>query len=84
VLGGISKELKVVQKKVWPSFPLHIGTFYLLDFSHSKVEAVTLGEIKLVDIEFKKHVPHKIIGNHMANFNLKIYEHEESPQDDMF
>jgi hypothetical protein len=43
VLGGIIKELKVVQKKAWPSFPLHIGTFSLLYFGHSKVEAATVG-----------------------------------------
>jgi hypothetical protein len=29
VLGGIGKELKEVHKKVWSSFPLHIGTFSL-------------------------------------------------------
>jgi hypothetical protein len=57
VLGGISKELKVVQKKVWPYFPLSIGSFSLLDFGHSKVEVVALEEIKLVNIEFKKHDP---------------------------
>jgi hypothetical protein len=84
VLGGISKEIKEVHKRVWPSFPLHIGTFSLLDFDHSKVEAMTLGEIKLVDIEFKKHDPQNIVGNHMANCNMKIYEHEDSPQDEIF
>jgi hypothetical protein len=84
VLGGISKELKAIQKKVWPSFPLQIGTFSLLDFGHLKVEAATLGEIKRVDIEFRKHDPYKIVGNHMASCNLKRYEHEESPQDEMF
>ena len=31
VLGRISKEIKGVQKNVWPSFPLHIGAFSLLD-----------------------------------------------------
>jgi hypothetical protein len=84
VLGGISKELKAVQKKVWPSFPLQIGTFSLLDFGHSKVEAAALEEIKLVSIEFKKHDPQKVVGNHMASCNLKRYEHEDSPQDEIF
>jgi hypothetical protein len=46
VLGGISKELKEVQKKAWPSFPLQIGTFSLLDFGHSKVEAMALDDPK--------------------------------------
>jgi hypothetical protein len=84
VLGGISKELKAVQKKVWPTFPLQIGRFTLLDFGHSKVEATALEDIKLVNIEFKKHDPQRIVGNHMALSNLKIYEHEYSPQDEIF
>jgi len=84
VLGGISKGLKEVQKKVWPTFPLHVGTFSLLDFGHSKVEAGALKDINLVNIEFNKHDPQKIVGNHMDIYNLKRYEHENSPQDDIF
>ena len=83
MLGGISKELKIVHKKVWPSFPLQIGTFFVLDFDHSKVEAATLEKITLVSIEFKKHDPQKVVGNHMANCNLKRYEHEDSPHDEI-
>jgi hypothetical protein len=58
--------------------------FTLLDFGHSKVEAAALEDIKLVNIEFKKHDPQKIMGNHMALSNLKRYEHEDSPQDEIF
>ena len=84
MIGGISKNIKVVQKKVWTSFPMHIGTFSLLDFGHSKVEVATLEEIKLVNIEFKKNNLQKVLGNHMASCNLKRYEHEDSPQDEIF
>ena len=84
VLGGISKELKGVQKKVCRYFPLHIGAFSLLDFNHSKVEAATLEEIKMINIEFKKHDPQKVMGNHMVSCGLKRYEHEDSPEDDIF
>jgi hypothetical protein len=56
-----------VQKKVWPYFPLQIGAFSLLDFGHSKVEVAALDEIKLVNIEFKKHDLQKVMGNHMAS-----------------
>jgi hypothetical protein len=84
MLGGISKELKAAQKKVWPSFPLQVGMFSLLYFGHSKVGVVALEDIKLVNIEFKKHDPQNIMGNHMALYNLKRYEHEYSPQDEMF
>jgi hypothetical protein len=84
VIGEINKELKVAQKKVCQTFPLQIGMFSLLDFGHSKVEATTLEDIKLVDIEFKKNYPHNIVTNHMALYNLKRYKHEDSPQDEIF
>ena len=48
------------------------------------MEAVTLEEINLVSIEFKKHDPQKVVGNYMASCNIKKYEHEESPQDELF
>jgi hypothetical protein len=57
IIGGISKELKEVKKNMWPTFPLQVGTFSLLDFDHSKVEVMTLKEINLINIEFKKHNP---------------------------
>jgi hypothetical protein len=84
VLGGISKELNGFLKKVWPPFPIHFNTYSLLDFGHAKAEATTLEEFKLVSIEFKKHDPHKVMSNHLANCGLKRYEHEHSPQDNIF
>jgi hypothetical protein len=42
VHGGISKELKAIQKRVWSAFPMKIGMFSLLDFNHLKVEATAL------------------------------------------
>jgi hypothetical protein len=84
VLGGISKELKGLSKKVWPPFPIHIGSYSLLDFGHAKAEATTLEEMKLVNIEFKKHDPNKVVSNHLANCGLKRYEHEDSPHDEIF
>jgi hypothetical protein len=55
--GRISKELKALHKNVWPTFPLQIGMFSLLDFGHSKVEAAALRDINFFNIEFKKHDP---------------------------
>jgi hypothetical protein len=78
VMGGINKELKAAQKKVWSTFPIQVGMFSLLDFGHSKVEVVALEDVKLVDIEFKRHDPHKIVENHLAQFNMKRYVHENS------
>jgi hypothetical protein len=84
VTGGINKELKVAQKKVWPTFPLWVGMFSLLDFGHSKVEAAALEDVKLVNIEFKRHDPHIIMDNHLAQYNMKRYVHENSPHDEVF
>jgi hypothetical protein len=76
--------LKAAQKKVWPTFPLQVGMFLLQDFGHSKVEVAALEDIKLVNIEFKRHDPQKIVETHLAQYNLKKYVHDISPQDEIF
>jgi hypothetical protein len=58
--------------------------FTLLDFGHSKVKATALEDVKLVDIELKKHDPHKIVKNNLSQFNMKRYIHENSPYEEMF
>jgi hypothetical protein len=58
VTRGIRKELKAAQKKFWPTYPLQVGRFSLLNFGHFKVEAATLEDVKLVDIEFRRHEIH--------------------------
>jgi hypothetical protein len=84
VTGGISKELKETPKKVWPTFPIQVGMFSLLDFGHSKVEVVALEDGKLVEIKFKRHDPCNIVENHLVQFNMKRYMHENSPYDEIF
>jgi hypothetical protein len=84
VTGGIGTKLKASQKKFWPIFPVQIGKFLMLNFGHTKVEAATLKDIKLVDLELRKHDPYKIVGNHLVHCNLKAYENEDFPCDDMF
>jgi hypothetical protein len=56
----------------------------LLDFGHAKAEDMDLEELKLVDIEFKKHDPSKVVRNHLASCGFKRYEHEDSPHDEIF
>jgi hypothetical protein len=58
--------------------------YSLLDFGHAKAKAMALEEMKLVDIEFKKHDPSKVVSNHLASHGLKRYEHEDSPHDEIF
>jgi hypothetical protein len=84
VSGGITKELKATHKRVWPTFPIQVGVFSLSDFGHAKVEASALEDIKLVDIEYKRHDPHRVVENHLAQFNMKRYIHEDSPYDEVF
>jgi hypothetical protein len=40
--------------------------------------------MKLVNIEFKKHDPNKVLSNHLANCGMKRYEHKDSPHDEIF
>jgi hypothetical protein len=84
VNGGIGLELKAQQKKAWPSFPVYLGKFVLLNIGHSKAEAESLSEVKLVDIEHGKYDPYQIINRHVTHCGLKAYEHEVSFYDDVF
>jgi hypothetical protein len=58
--------------------------FFLLGFSHSKVEVASLNDVRLVYIEFKRHDPQENVENHLAQFNMKIYVHEISSYDEIF
>jgi hypothetical protein len=82
--GGIGLELKSLQKKTWPSFPVYVGKFILSNIGHSKAEAESLEEVKLVNIKHKKHDPYQIMSRHYIHCNLKSYEHEISVYDDIF
>jgi hypothetical protein len=84
VTGGIGIELKMTQKNSWSVFPIQIGKFLLLKLGHSKVQVTALEEVKLVDLKHRKHDPYQLVGKHMAHCNMKAYEHEKSPCDDMF
>jgi len=83
ITRGINKELKATHKKIWPTFPIQVGMFSLLDFGHSKVEAATLEDVKLVEIEFKRHDPHNIVEKNVYQFNMKQYMHDNSPHDEI-
>jgi hypothetical protein len=84
VKGGIGLELKEAHKKSCPNFPVHIGKFSLLNLGHSKVEAESPEEIKLIDIEHRKHDPYQLVIRHLMHYNLKAYDHETSVYGDVF
>jgi hypothetical protein len=84
VIGGVSKELKASAKKVWPSFPIRLNSYSLLDFGHAKAEAAALEGLNLAYIEYKRHDPQRIVSTHLGNCGLKRFEHESSPSDDVF
>jgi hypothetical protein len=69
---------------VWPTFPIEVGVFSLSDFGHAKVEDLALEDIKFVGIEYKRHDPHRVVKNHLSQFNMKINIHEYSPYDEIF
>jgi hypothetical protein len=48
------------------------------------VEATNLEDVKLVDIEFKRNDLETIMENHLTQYNMKIYLHENSPFDEIF
>jgi hypothetical protein len=58
---------------------MYVRKFSLLNLGHYKVEAEALEEIKMVDIEHRKHNPYQLVSIH-----LKAHEHEQSFYDDIF
>jgi hypothetical protein len=76
--------MKDSQKRVWKAYPIHVGILSLSYFGHTKVEASTLYDTTLATIEFKKHDPHRVVENHLAQFNIKKYFHEDSLFDEIF
>jgi hypothetical protein len=84
VYAGITKEMTTTHKRVWTTHPIQAGIFSLSYFGHAKVEASTLDDIILATIEFKKHAPHRVVENNLAQFNMKKYFHEYSPFDEVF
>jgi hypothetical protein len=76
--------MKAKHKRVWTKFPIHVDLFSLSDFAHAKVEYSSLEDIRLVDIEYKRNGPHRVVENHLSQFNIKKYIHEYSPYDEVF
>jgi hypothetical protein len=58
--------------------------FLLSHFGHTKVEALGLEDIKLVDTEYKRNDPHRVVETHISHCNMKIYIHKYSPYDEIF
>jgi hypothetical protein len=69
---------------VCPSFPIRLNSYSLLDFGHAKAEAAALEDLNLVSIEYKKHDPQRVVSNHLENCEVKRFDHENSPPDDVF
>jgi len=63
---------------------MHIGPYTLFVVIHAKIDAMTLEDINLSYIEFKKHDPLNILEEHCLQISVKKYVHEESPYDNIF
>ena len=48
------------------------------------MEAEALEEIKMVNIEYKRHEPYQLVNKHLILCNMKSYEHEEYVYDNIF
>jgi hypothetical protein len=70
--------------KEYNTYPTHIKEIFITKLGPSKVEEEELKEIKLVDIEHKKHDPYQVVNKHLMHCNMKDYEHENFVYDDIF
>jgi hypothetical protein len=71
-------------EKCMADLPFQVNMFSLSNFGPSKVKVAALEDVKLIDIDFKIHDPHKIVENHLAQFNMRQYVHENSPYGEIF
>jgi hypothetical protein len=58
--SGVTTLLQTNSKKLWPVFPLHIGSYTISNAQHARKEAETLQELTLCLGEPKGHDPHEM------------------------
>jgi hypothetical protein len=72
------------QKKKWPTFPILLGIYTLLNAKHAQKEVDQLDGIWLAQGDFKKHDPTKVVKKHCVMVKRKAYIHEDNPFDIIF
>jgi hypothetical protein len=82
---GIVASLSKSQKKKWPSFPIPLGIYSLLNAKHALKEVEQMEGIWLAQGNFKKHDPMGLVKKHCNMVkNVKAYNHEDDPFDIIF
>jgi hypothetical protein len=75
----------VNSKRVWPSFPIQIVIYPLLNDKHANKYAKQLEDILVHCTNLKRHDPKEMVKNHyrMVRYS-KSYYHEECPLNIIF
>jgi hypothetical protein len=67
---GITTFLSASSKRIWPKFPLKVGSFTLLNVPHARKEETTLKELCLCIGVPRGHDPRGVVGEHIRALGL--------------
>jgi hypothetical protein len=81
---GVTQTLKEEKKRGWPSFPLRIGVYTLLNYKHAEKEAAKLQMISLASIPNRLYDPKKTAFIALEQAKLSKVVHQEDQFDDLF
>jgi hypothetical protein len=81
---GVTQTLKEEKKRGWPSFPLRIGVYTLLNYKHAEKEAAKLQMLSLVSIPNRLYDPKKTAFIALEQAKLTKVVHQEDQFDDLF
>lgn len=80
----MSRTLEESKKQMWPSFPLHCGTYSLHDFKNTEKETEKIKIMKLAVIPKRQYDPRAVAYNFTTQVKLAKFEHEKVEYDDLF
>jgi hypothetical protein len=82
---GATSYLSEKNKRYWPIFPLHIGSYSLQNKKQAEKESETLKELCLCLGEPKSHDPQNVVYEHMKSIRLAPQiMHEARFSEDVF
>jgi hypothetical protein len=68
--SGVTTLLQTNSKRLWPIFPLHIGSYSISNAQHTRKEDETLQELIMCSGEPKGHDPHELAIIHVRSVSL--------------
>lgn len=81
---SVTQTLKEEKKKGWPSFPLRIGVYTLLNYKHAEKEATKLQTLSLATIPNRLYDPKQTAYTALEQAKLTKVDHQEDMFDDLF